>query len=177
MNSSEQYGKSNNSQWGFTLIEVMVAMLIVSVGILGVAGIQLVSLQQNQSAMLNSEALMVGNTILDRIRANAQSDYGGVDYTDVPTAAARNCITSSCSPAEMAVYDIAQWKCSINSTLEPVANTSHPVCLSLATEGKLPDGNGRIVKAIDSYTVTIEWRDDRAGARREISLRTQIRGT
>ena len=59
MNSSEQYGKSNNSQRGFTLIEVMVAMLIVSVGILGVAGIQLVSLQQNQSAMLNSEALML----------------------------------------------------------------------------------------------------------------------
>ena len=67
MNSSEQYGKSNNSQRGFTLIEVMVAMLIVSVGILGVAGIQLVSLQQNQSAMLNSEALMVGSPVVEFI--------------------------------------------------------------------------------------------------------------
>ena len=67
MNSSEQYGKSNNSQRGFTLIEVMVAMLIVSVGILGVAGIQLVSLQQNQSAMLNSEALTVGSPVVEFI--------------------------------------------------------------------------------------------------------------
>jgi type IV pilus assembly protein PilV len=164
--------KSRKQNQGFSLIEVVVAMLIVSVGILGVAGLQVVSLQQNQSAMLRSEALQLGNDILDRMRANPLSNYATVEPSAVPPAAT-NCVTNVCVPAAMTLYDIAQWKCSINSTLDPAANTSHQICLNLAIAGSLPGGTGAIYKDGIVYRVVIDWLDDRAGGRRSITLRTQ----
>ena len=50
---------------GFTLIELLVAVLIIAVGILGVAGMQVVSMQQNRNALLRDQALQAGNEILD----------------------------------------------------------------------------------------------------------------
>ena len=51
---------------GASLIEVLVAVVILSIGILGIAGIQIVSLQQNRGALLRLEALQLANDIIDR---------------------------------------------------------------------------------------------------------------
>ena len=111
-------------QSGFSLIEVLVATVIMAIGILGIAGLQVVSLQQNRSSLLRSEALQIGNDIIDRMRANPELAYAPVDYTDAPTSGAKNCIgtAANCSTAEMKEYDITLWKCMINpndSTREP----------------------------------------------------------
>jgi type IV pilus assembly protein PilV len=55
---------------GFTLIEVLVAMLILSIGLMGMAGLQAVSLKMNQSAHLSSQATFLAYDIMDRMRAN-----------------------------------------------------------------------------------------------------------
>ena len=57
-------------QAGSSLIEVLIAVLVVSVGLLGTAGLQLASLKNNQSAMQRSEAVVLTYSILDRMRAN-----------------------------------------------------------------------------------------------------------
>jgi type IV pilus assembly protein PilV len=157
------------------LIEVMIAMLIVSVGVLGVTGMQLVSLHQNQSAMLRTEALMLGNDIIDRMQANPATEYSPVVFASAPPSAV-NCTSNACSPAQMADYDVAMWKCGINSTLDPEMNTAHQVCGDLGIAGSLPEGTGSIVKAGTVYLVTVQWLDDRAGTRRHIALRAQMRG-
>jgi len=55
---------------GFTLIEVLVTMLILSIGLMGMAGLQAVSLKMNQSAHLSSQATFLAYDIIDRMRAN-----------------------------------------------------------------------------------------------------------
>ncbi|MCB1644146.1 MAG: type IV pilus modification protein PilV [Pseudomonadales bacterium] len=159
-------------QQGVSLIEVLVAVLIVAVGILGVAGLQVVSLQQNRSALLRAEALQLGNDILDRMRANPLTDYAPVALTDAPSSSV-NCITNACDRNGMAEYDIAQWKCSINSTLDPDTGEQHPVCISFGIVGSLPGGAGSITKSGTVHEIVVEWTDDRGGNKSSVTLRTQ----
>lgn len=162
---------------GFSLIEVLVAMLIVAVGILGVAGLQITSLHLNQSAMFRSEALQMGNDLIDRMRANGIQDYAPapVLLTDAP-GASLNCSSASCTPDELAGYDLTWWKCSINSTLDEALGTQFPACANLGVSGSLPLGAGAVSKQDGVYIVTVEWQDNRAGARRSINLRSQTGG-
>ncbi len=160
----------NSRQRGFSLIEVLVAVLIVGVGILGVAGLQVVSLQQNRSALLRAEALQIGNDILDRMRANPLTDYAPVDLDDAPPEAT-NCVTDSCDRSEMAEYDIAQWKCSVNSSDD--SDVPYDICVSFGIAGSLPDGAASISKSNGVHEVTVEWAGDRAGNKSSITLRTR----
>jgi type IV pilus assembly protein PilV len=163
---------NNGKHWqkGFSLIEVLVAVLIVAVGILGVAGLQVVSLQQNRSALLRAEALQIGNDILDRMRANPLTDYAPVELNDVPSTAT-NCVTDNCNRAEMAEYDISQWKCSINSNDSD--GNPYSICASYGIAGSLPDGAASISKSNSVHEVIVEWADDRVGNKSSITLRTR----
>lgn len=64
-----------SQQAGMTLIEVLIAMLILAIGLLGAAGIQLNALKYTDSALKSTQASFIAYDLLDRIRANAGSDY------------------------------------------------------------------------------------------------------
>jgi type IV pilus assembly protein PilV len=105
-----------SDQRGFTLIEVLVSMLILIVGLLGVAGMQLLSFQNNQNAYLRSQATFIAGDLLDRIRSNPAGHRAGYydsisisSSSDVP--AAQTCISSAagCSPQALAFQDIYEW--------------------------------------------------------------------
>ena len=166
-------------QTGFSLIEVLVSVVILTVGILGVAGMQVISLQQNRSALLRAEALQLGNDILDRMRANPVQSYAGIDFDDTP-AVTTSCITSACSTGDMKDYDISLWQCSINSTAAD--DSTYPVCDAWNVAGSLPGGQGAIVDdsddtlcavEADEICVIIRWVDDRDGSYSSVSLRTR----
>jgi type IV pilus assembly protein PilV len=55
---------------GFTLLEVMVALLVFSIGLLGLAGLQASSLQNNKTADMRSVAIIAAHDMAERIRAN-----------------------------------------------------------------------------------------------------------
>jgi type IV pilus assembly protein PilV len=156
---------------GFTLIEVLVAMLIVAVGILGVAGMQVVSLQQNRNALLRDQALQSGNDILDRMRVNPLTDYAPVEVDDAPTSSA-NCLNNNCDRLEMAEFDIAQWKCGLNPI--DADGDVYAVCAEYGIlQGSLPEGKGSIQRDGSVHAVTIEWVNDREGNVSQIILRTR----
>ena len=166
-------------QRGFSLIEVLVSLVIMSVGMLGVAGMQVISLQQNRSSMLRGEALQLGNDIMDRMRANPVQDYAGEDFDDDPPTSA-NCVSNVCTAAQMKDFDIAQWKCSINSTKSD--GSTYPICTTLGIFGSLPTGQGAIVDndddtlcavAAGETCAVIRWVDNRDGTTSQISLRTR----
>ena len=104
------YSKSRKSSArqidGFTLIEVLVALVIMSVGMLGIAGLYVHSMQAGRTSILHHNAVTLAGDVADRIRAN-------------PTAAAayalaggdNNCVLGGidCTPAEMAAHDIFIW--------------------------------------------------------------------
>lgn len=66
---------STGAQEGMTLIEVLVALLILTVGILGAAAVQLNSLKYTDSSRMTSQASFIAYDIMDRIRANSGADY------------------------------------------------------------------------------------------------------
>ncbi|MNO89163.1 hypothetical protein D3C76_806390 [compost metagenome] len=66
---------SKRAQEGMTLIEVLVALLILGVGLLGAAAIQLNALKYTDSARMTSQASFIAYDMMDRIRANAAADY------------------------------------------------------------------------------------------------------
>ena len=108
MNSHGTYLMTDHTKKlnGFTLIEVLVALVIMSVGMLGIAGLYVHSMQAGRTSILHHHAVTLAGDVADRIRANptAAAAYaaGGADNA---------CIDGGidCTPAEMAANDIFLW--------------------------------------------------------------------
>lgn len=154
-----------------TLTEMIVAVLIMAIGILGVAGLQVVSIQQNRSALIRGQALQIGNDMLDRIRANRDGDYDGVTFAAAPPVDAEDCTAGTCTEAEMAEYDIAQWKCELNSN-DP-AGDPFAICVTLGIAGVLPNGEGQIEVVDGVHEVTVRWQSGSAGQTSNMILRAR----
>lgn len=110
-------------QKGFTLLEVLVAIVVLSIGLLGMAGLIASSMRNNQIAYYRSVATQQTMDMADRMRANLAGvrGVGGVGDYDALAAiipAAANCVAVTCTVAQMAVYDHAQWN-TANSRLLP----------------------------------------------------------
>ena len=122
---------------GFSMMELLVAVLVMGIGVLGVTGLQLVSLQNNQEALMRSEAVNLAYDILDRIRVNPGpgvpgNAYAGVDFDDDPPAGG-DCVNATCSVAQMTSFDLAMWKCSLGG------HNDHGTCTGLRGADLLPD--------------------------------------
>ncbi|MEP5766307.1 MAG: type IV pilus modification protein PilV [Halieaceae bacterium] len=170
------------SQTGFTLIEVLVSTLVLTVGILGVAAMQMVSFQTNQSAYARSQAVYLAQDIFDRMRANptgyrTTTVYDAVDTSNTATIpASPSCVSSTggCSPAQMAQQDLREWA----SGFYNVENRDEyrPI---------LPNGVGTLTRdgTSNEFTAVISWNDrefdtagnlTRAMVTRSISIRATM---
>ncbi len=143
---------------GFTLIEVLIATLVLTVGLLGIAAMQMVSFQTNQSAYMRSQATFLAQDILDRIRANQRgyrntTIYDAIDTDNAGTIpASPGCKTgdAGCTPAQMGLEDTREWVQNFVN-IDGVAGY-RPVLLN---------GSGRVERgAGNTFTVTVSW-DDR----------------
>jgi type IV pilus assembly protein PilV len=121
---------------GFTLIEVLVALIVLSIGLLGVAGMQITGLRANQSAGSRTQASYLADDIIDRMRANNTSARNG-DYN---IATMGGTVTGTTTAA----LDVQAWVAELLS---------------------LPSGQGQIQvnAATNIATVTIQWVDSRGG--------------
>jgi type IV pilus assembly protein PilV len=134
-------------QTGVGLIEVLVAVLVLSIGFIGVAALQARSLSTNNSAMMRSMATIASYSILDAMRADITSAIGGKYNT---TVTGNSCPTDT---STLANAQLAKW---CNTQLQPVGQgagtTTGKISCSAATG---------IQSAI--CTVTIQFDDSRAG--------------
>jgi len=91
---------------GFTLIEVLIALIIMSVGMLGIAGLYVHSMQAGRTSVLRHNAVTLAGDIADRIRANPRA---GAAYA--LAGANNNCVAAGvdCTIGEMAAHDIWLW--------------------------------------------------------------------
>ncbi len=101
------------TQTGFTLVEVLVTLVIFAFGMLGVAGLQLVSLSNMDSAQYRSVASLKASEMAERLRANSGTNYDGVTGEDKQCRASHysnsNAAPSICTPSELASDDIWDW--------------------------------------------------------------------
>ncbi len=141
---------------GFTLVEVLISLLVLAFGILGLASLQLFGLRNNQTALFRSQATQMAYDITDRIRANPN----GLDNGRYNNQAATNndCVANSCTPTQMAGFDLAQW----NAALQTLPLGAGVVCIdSSPDDGTV--GADACNNTGSAYAIKIWWDDGRTG--------------
>ena len=154
MNSISSTNISANSSHGFTFIEVLIAVLVISIGLLGMAGLQTAGIQQSHASYLKTQASILAYDMADRMRANLQGvtdgNYDNVHSIDSPVNSKPGCISSNtaCNAAQTASYDVYQW-----------TNKSSDGSVAKL----LPSGNGTITQNGGIFTITVMWDEARTG--------------
>jgi type IV pilus assembly protein PilV len=102
---------NSRRQAGFSMIEAMIAILIFSIGLIGMAGLMLVSVRTNQSAYLRTQASFLAQSLVDRIRAN-RGQVLAYNGTYAPLGAATDpCAGGAvCDPAAQVNRDKLLWR-------------------------------------------------------------------
>lgn len=141
-------GDSARSQRGFTLIEILVTVFILAIGLLGLAGLTLEGMRNNQGAYLRTQASILAYDMADRMRANKEraSDYAGFS-TDGASTTLPACATDAagCTPADQATVDKVEWTRQIQGVGSDMV--------------LLPGGVGTIQfdAATSRFTITVTW--------------------
>ena len=140
---------SHCSQSGTTLIEVLITVVLVSIGLLGLAGLQLTTVQNSNSSGERFEATTLAHDILERMRANRQPALSG-EYNLALGAAPAG--------ANLVGDDLNEWRDAL---------------------AVLPNGDGSIDVTAGVVTIEVQWTDasdDNAGDSRDMSvfLRTEL---
>jgi type IV pilus assembly protein PilV len=115
------------AQCGVSLIEVLIAVLIFAVGLIGLAGLLLAATRSNQIAFSRTQLTFLANSMVDRMRANPVGMWqGSYDNTHYPiTGKPPACdATSACSPADVAKRDQIVWSTMLSIFLPGLGQSS-----------------------------------------------------
>ena len=129
MKRAPDLGSDSKAMAGATLIEVMVALVIMSIGLLGLASLQLTGISSNSSSEKRTQAAVVANDLIERMRANpagvTAGDYAAVNYAavDCTTPLATVCDNlsagaSGCTSTQMANFDAYTAQCNASTLLQ-----------------------------------------------------------
>ncbi|MEF9942587.1 MAG: type IV pilus modification protein PilV [Burkholderiaceae bacterium] len=106
------------SQAGFSLLEVLVAVTILVVGLLGLAGLQLATLRWTADASQSGAVARLGQEIAEKIRSQpGQIDRYLAAAGGTPSADSRCYATAGCPPDAMVATDIAEWRDQVAAAL------------------------------------------------------------
>lgn len=168
---------------GFTLIEILITVIVLSIGLLGLAGLQISGLRANMSSETRSKATVLANDIAERMRTNplgVHNDDEAVDnqYANISTADL-NCnnlpdpfcsnyndgatsLADDCTPAEMAAFDAWVWACGMPKApgvvLDGVTNILNGGTGSITcNDVDLADADN--CSPGSSHTITVSWNE------------------
>ena len=133
---------SKSRQRGVSLVESMVALLVISIGLLGIAALQITSMKQNASALQHSQAVWISYNMADRIRANITqfANYAGVDTS---TTYSQDCMSSRCTNPQMITADAQEWATEVQN---------------------LPGGRGTVTGNAAQLVIAVMWDEEGTGA-------------
>ena len=155
------------AQRGVSIVEALVALLVLSIGMLGIAVMYLESVKANRTALSRTQAIQLVNDMADRIRANrgarekyeltvAKKPSGDIDY----------CNKNNCTADQLATYDLLQWVDAVDKTLPHGGDgKTAPEATISYTPGTATTDPGR-------YTIQARWKD--AGSDDFLSTRLEF---
>ncbi len=151
--------KCRKRQSGFSLIELLVSMLIFTIGLLSIAGLQMVAKKSNYESLSRTTASHVAYGLLEEMRANgdgigtylAAPDLGGGQYASLPTSDCDN-PAAPCSTTQKAIHDLWFWEQVLDGGQEVgvEGDTGGVLIPTLCIDGPAGGGAG-------TYTVAIAW--------------------
>jgi len=158
--------RKNHHTVGFTLVEVLVALLVVSIGLLGQMGLQMTSLANNQNAYLRSQAAFLAYDIADRMRLNREA-VNNNRYSNFNTGSgntnAIDCSTG-CDADELAQRDLFEWQRNIDNllpngsgTIQRDTSISEQAVFVVTIQWAAKDGRLPETAAADLNTLTIDF--------------------
>jgi len=139
--------RSTRRQAGFTLIEVLVALVVMAVGMLGIAGLYIESLRSGHMSISYTNAVTLAASMADRIRANANgvgAYVGAAAGNGFAGTPANNCVNgnSDCTAAQLALDDWFWWYENVKD--------------------QMPEGRQASVRVVNAapvnvYTIVLQW--------------------
>jgi len=144
-------------QRGFTMIEALVALVILAIGLLGIAALNLDALRSGRTAIYRTQAVNLAADMADRIRANrrARNTYQLALGDAAPTVDGTNAAcetTAGCTAADMAARDLARWAASVAQLLPGGRAGVNVVAL------------GATIDDPSTYEVTVAWEEPGAAS-------------
>lgn len=143
----QQLTSKIRSQAGFSMIEVMVSTLIVSVSVLGMAGVQISAKRAGHEAVQRTSATSLTMDLIERMRANPEAltsyittTVGGGSIAVEPSPDCSYDVGNNCTPVERAAHDLWEWEQAIDG----------------ATETRLVDGDTIAVGGLLDATACVE---------------------
>jgi len=134
------------AQRGITMVESLVALVVLSVGMLGIASLYIASLKAGRSAMIRTQAVNLATDIADRIRSN-RAGRGAYDTAGYGGGAKEHgCVGGTCSADELAEDDLARWQTTLTQVMPGNAK-------GIVTYLAEP------VSDVNQYTIVVSWRE------------------
>lgn len=151
---------------GFTLIEVLIAMLVLAIGLLGMAALQTYTLRSNLAAYHRGQATQLLYDMSDKIRAN-------IVINKIVTSSTQSCTPAGSKPCSYFILDTQTLTgtpgCSSYTGTTPASCTPEKIAGDDLVEWKesiariLPMGRGRITLENGVFVLYVTWDDDRSG--------------
>lgn len=145
----------STKQNGSSLIEVLVAVFVVSIGLLGVARMEIFSTQSNNAAIQRTTAANIAHDFMEKMRANPSElgAYAGLTLGDGSLSMpAADCRVNSCTTADIAAWDTWAWEQQLIGAAEVAAGVN---------TGGLAEPRGCVTGPSGGpgeYTIAIAWR-------------------
>jgi type IV pilus assembly protein PilV len=121
--TSKRNLKARRQLQGIALLEILISVVVLSVGLLGLAGIQMLGSKGTQNAHSKYQATMLTQAMLEKIRANPQGDYEQIVQCDIPLV--DDCSVVSCTEDELAFYDLYTMQCGVVVAGNQVGGLNH----------------------------------------------------
>jgi type IV pilus assembly protein PilV len=146
---------------GVTLIEVLVAMLVFSLGLIGAAGLMAMAARANQAAYLHTQVSFLAQNMAERMHANLIGVWNGDYDGSYPDASAQDC-TTGCTPSQLARHDRQSWSGQLKTFLPP-----GPEAIVRCDQGGVPHAPSREQIALrppygGNCSMTIKWTERHA---------------
>jgi type IV pilus assembly protein PilV len=138
------------TQRGVGIVESMVAMLVLSIGLLGVAGLFVESVKSGRTALIRTQAVSLVNDMGDRIRANRTARARREVVAGAANALQGCVVTNSCTDLQLAEDDLARWVASAQAQL-PRDAAGNPATTTIVFTP------GASLRDPDRYLITLSW--------------------